>query len=367
MSQKNILALATLALLAGGFLIFTASRSQHIFSLESISTRSQTAAVSGTGSGLVTHYTFDALNATDAAGSNTGTLVGNPTLISGKVGSGALTFNGLSSVQIADNSTIEGFGDFTLSAWFKLSGYGDPYITLLSKGMNGEAYKLSLYAPNQSATAMCWLNGGVPDSSFVPGGVQLNEWYHLVCTRTGSTLKTYWNGAEKTSSTYSNTVAPNNKDLIIGNTEVGLYPLNGSIDDVRIYNKGLTSADISELYALGSGSGGGGGGSVPPPVIPPAGDSTAPTVSIASPSNGSTQSGTITISANASDNVGVAGVTFKVDGSTVGSEDTSSPYSVSLNTSSITNGSHSLTATARDTSGNTANSSAVTITRIWAG
>ena len=44
-------------------------------------------------------------------------------------------------------------------------------------------------------------------------------------------------------------------------------------------------------------------------------DTTAPTVSLTGPAEGATVSGTVTLSANASDNVGVAGVQFKVDGS----------------------------------------------------
>lgn len=97
-------------------------------------------------------------------------------------------------------------------------------------------------------------------------------------------------------------------------------------------------------------------------TTPAAPDTQAPSVSIASPASGSTVSGTINVSASASDNVEVAGVQFKLDGSNLGSEDTSSPYSVSWDTTTATNDSHTLTATARDAAGNTTTSSAVTIT-----
>jgi hypothetical protein len=90
-------------------------------------------------------------------------------------------------------------------------------------------------------------------------------------------------------------------------------------------------------------------------------DTTPPTVSITAPTLGATVSGTITVSANASDTVGVAGVQFKVDGANLGAEDTSSPYSVSLNTTTLANGSHTLTAVARDTANNTATSAGVSI------
>src|SRR6267142_1416684 len=88
---------------------------------------------------------------------------------------------------------------------------------------------------------------------------------------------------------------------------------------------------------------------------PPA-DTTPPTVSITSPTGGSTVSATITVSGTASDNVGVVGVQFKLDGANLGAEDTTSPYSVSWNTTTATNGTQTLTAVARDAAGNTTTS-----------
>src|SRR5205823_5352431 len=67
--------------------------------------------------------------------------------------------------------------------------------------------------------------------------------------------------------------------------------------------------------------------------------------------------------ANASDNVGVAGVQFKLDGANLGTEDTAAPYSRTWDTTTAANGStHTLTAVARDAAGNTATSASVTVT-----
>jgi len=96
----------------------------------------------------------------------------------------------------------------------------------------------------------------------------------------------------------------------------------------------------------------------PPP--PPA-DTTPPAVSVASPGNGATIQGTVPISAGASDNVGVAGVQFRIDGANFGAEDTSAPYSVSWNTTTASNGSHTITAVARDAAGNRTTSAPVTV------
>lgn len=88
-------------------------------------------------------------------------------------------------------------------------------------------------------------------------------------------------------------------------------------------------------------------------------DVTPPTVSISSPAAGTTVSATVTVSANAGDNVGVVGVQFKLDGVNLGAEDTAAPYSISWDTTKSSNGSHVLTAVARDAAGNLSTSAGV--------
>jgi beta-glucanase (GH16 family) len=97
--------------------------------------------------------------------------------------------------------------------------------------------------------------------------------------------------------------------------------------------------------------------------VPGTPDTQAPTVSLTAPTAGSTVSGSsVALSANASDNVGVSGVQFKVDGSNVGSQDTTSPYSVTWNSTGVANGSHTITAVASDAAGNSTTSSSVSVT-----
>jgi hypothetical protein len=92
-------------------------------------------------------------------------------------------------------------------------------------------------------------------------------------------------------------------------------------------------------------------------------DTTLPTVSMTAPAAAATVSGTaVAVSANAADNVGVVGVQFKLDGANLAAEDTTAPYSVNWDSTSATNGSHSLTAVARDAAGNTATAAARTVT-----
>ena len=98
---------------------------------------------------------------------------------------------------------------------------------------------------------------------------------------------------------------------------------------------------------------------VPPPL--PGSDTTPPTVSITSPASGATVSCTITVTATASDDKGVAGVQFRLDGVNFGAEDTAAPYSATWDTTSTANGSHTITAVARDAAGNGTTSAPVTV------
>jgi hypothetical protein len=82
-------------------------------------------------------------------------------------------------------------------------------------------------------------------------------------------------------------------------------------------------------------------------------DTTAPVAALTAPTTGSTVTGSIPLTATATDDVGVVGVQFKVDGAKVGSEVTAAPYSVPWNTALLADGTHTVTATARDDAGGT--------------
>lgn len=86
-------------------------------------------------------------------------------------------------------------------------------------------------------------------------------------------------------------------------------------------------------------------------LYPSAGDN-PPAVSITSPQDGSSVTGIVTVSASASDDQGIAQVEFFVNGASVGVDD-SAPYSASWDAGTAVDGSHTVTATARDTIGQT--------------
>src|SRR5712692_7189932 len=90
-------------------------------------------------------------------------------------------------------------------------------------------------------------------------------------------------------------------------------------------------------------------------------DTTPPTVSITSPVANATLSGTVNVTANASDNVAVASVQFKVDSANTGAAISAAPYSYVLDTTTLADGNHILTAVATDTSGNSTTSAGVAV------
>lgn len=89
-------------------------------------------------------------------------------------------------------------------------------------------------------------------------------------------------------------------------------------------------------------------------------DTTPPTVNMSSPLNGVTVSGsTVAIAANAADNVAVAAVQFRLDGANFGSVLTTAPYALTWDSTTVSDGTHTLTAVATDTSGNQATAAPV--------
>jgi hypothetical protein len=97
-------------------------------------------------------------------------------------------------------------------------------------------------------------------------------------------------------------------------------------------------------------------GQTPPPT-----DTTPPTVSITEPADGTYVQQSVQVTAAASDDVGVAGVQFQLDGQNLGDEQTASPYSVPWDTTQAADGQHTLTAVAHDAAGNLSPTASVTV------
>ncbi|MDY6949102.1 MAG: Ig-like domain-containing protein [Pseudomonadota bacterium] len=109
------------------------------------------------------------------------------------------------------------------------------------------------------------------------------------------------------------------------------------------HSEGTSAYLLIDAFRIANGGGSSGGGE----------DTTPPLISLSNP-RGGTVSGTVTVSADASDDTGIAGVQFLLDGELLGPEIISPPYATSWDTTTAAEGSHYLTVRARDDAGNTA-------------
>lgn len=302
----------------------------------------------GAGSSLIAHWRFDegaGTTAADSSGNNrTGTLVNGPQWVAGQVGAGALSFDGLDDYVVT--ADIPKPTDLTLSAWIYPTATTNTVDRIILNKHNDE-YDLRLV--QGAGGALRGMAGGVgltyTGFNFT-SATNSNKWYHVAYTfkDADNIHKLYVNGVLVASGANTSSIVNTTNPLWIGrHSQFNFGSFNGKIDDVRVYDRALSAEAIADLFS------------------PSAEDVTPPAISLTSPASSATVSSTITVTAEASDDVGVAGVQFFVDGNPIGIEDTIGPYSTSWNTTSITNGSHTLSAQVTDESGNTA-SSAVTLT-----
>jgi hypothetical protein len=137
-----------------------------------------------------------------------------------------------------------------------------------------------------------------------------------------------------------------------GNTLTVTSPLNSNYIPSGYYYLTIVSTSgvpsVSQIVHVGGTSG--------------SSDTTPPAVSVTAPVSGATIAGTTTLTATATDNVGVSSVQFKVDGAAIGAPDTTTPYSVSWNSTTVGDGTHTITAVAADAAGNTTTSAGVSVT-----
>jgi hypothetical protein len=281
---------------------------------------------------------------------NNGSFSSTPSWVAGKYDS-ALAFDGSDFVSIGNVPSVNGATRFTLSAWVKRSA---PYARVLLGKQTWEQHGMAIEA---------WEDGNVyfvvANGAWAFGIVPLNDtaWHHLALVFDGSQsgnanrLRGYVDGTQRTlsfSGTVPATTTTNTTPFQLGRV-IDTYS-SGSIDELRLYRRTLSPAEIQADM------------NTPVGAPPPAPDTSPPSVALSAPANGATVSNTITVSANASDNVGVVGVRFRLDGSDLGAEDQSAPYSVSWNTTSVTPGAHTLSAIARDAAGNQQSAPNVTVT-----
>jgi hypothetical protein len=212
------------------------------------------AAAQDTTTGLVGHWKLDETAASttvaDSVGTNTGTMVsmtGAANTAAGQVDT-ALDFDGTAEyITVPDNASFD-LPLYTISAWVRSDIGSGGIIKIVDKGTN---FTMNWTHNGGSAGGpRCeHNNSGVWD--ITPGAVthpSTGVWYHVVCSYDGTNIRGYLNAAVL-GATASGTPGLNADPLAIGSLYGGTnHWFNGRIDDVRIYNRALTLADIQELY-----------------------------------------------------------------------------------------------------------------------
>ena len=184
----------------------------------------------------------------------------------------------------------------------------------------------------------------------LPAGV----WSHLATTWDGSTLRLYVDGVQKASRAFAGPIRVSSGPLKIGGNAVWGEWFSGRIDDVRVYNRGLTAAEI----ARDRRHTGGWHGSAAAAATRPAdgvGDGA-----------GGRRDGVGHDDVGVGDRGGQRGASSACSSSwmarTSAPKTPRRPTRVTWDTTTATNGSHTLTAVARDAAGNTTTSAGVTVT-----
>jgi len=203
--------------------------------------------------GLVGYWTFNEKGniAYDYSGNgNNGTIYG-ASLTNGKSG-GALSFDGYNDyVDCGNNSSLDfDTGDFTIEVWAKANGgtYGRGIVNKGGWGSNGY-YISQAYSP-----ANKYYFGVRDDSGYKHVCLNLGEtwgWTHIVGIKTTNHLEAWVNGVKVGSwdGTIGSLSNPT-KNLEIGRS-YNPYYFNGTIDEIRIYNRALTPAEIQQNFKAG--------------------------------------------------------------------------------------------------------------------
>jgi hypothetical protein len=186
--------------------------------------------------------------ATDKSGrGNTGTISG-ATRVTGGKHAGALSFNGTNNyVRVADSASLDLTNGMTLEAWVQPTTSDKAWRTVvLKEHTTGLAY--SLYSNDDTArpgTSERAAGAGRDTSTAGTAALPANKWSHVAATFDGGTLRIYVNGALVGSKALGGSLAVGSGPLKIGGNAVWGEWFKGLIDDVRVYNRALSTADIA--------------------------------------------------------------------------------------------------------------------------
>lgn len=211
---------------------------------------------------LVAQWPFDegsGTTATDSSGnSHTGTLVGSPSWVTGRVGAFALHFNGISQYM---DAAATPFTDTAYSWAMWVQGDAAPEPTycctkVLMNGITSESWGFSWSRGLQEAYQAAHHRNaaGAYFYAQIVTTLSAGVWYHVAATYDGTNLKVYLNGALEATTAVSAAIAASGT-FRVGSPGDPIYSFPGRVDDLQIYNTALTAGEIATIYAGGGGGG----------------------------------------------------------------------------------------------------------------
>ncbi len=210
--------------------------------------------------GPISHWTLDN-NANDtgsASPANNGTLNNAPAYGPDRNGNptGAIVLNGSSqSIAIGNPTNLQITGQITLAAWIRPTVTKAGQMNVLNKGhvtspSNGE---MTLRVTNNALEIIGW--NGANHGVSVANSATLNTWQHVCGVYDGTTWRLYKNGVEIGSSVDTTGAVPVPTGTANAGWNIGSRGgattercFQGSIDDVAIFNRGLSPLEVAALY-----------------------------------------------------------------------------------------------------------------------
>jgi hypothetical protein len=197
-------------------------------------------------SGLVAAYNFDEASGTTVLDSSSnglnGTITGATRTTTAHTGQ-ALSFDGTNDWVTVNDAAVLDVTRVTLEAWVRPTALSGWRTVIMKETPTALAY--TLYAHDNAPRPAGYINNGGPDLD-VQGtaALGLNTWTHLAMTYDGANMRFYVNGALVGTRAATGSIATSTNPLRIGgNAPWGEY-FAGQIDDVRVYNRALTLAEI---------------------------------------------------------------------------------------------------------------------------
>ena len=196
--------------------------------------------------GLVGAWGFNAGSGTTAADSsgqgNNGVVNGATWTTGGRYG-GGLVFDGVNDrVDVANTASLALSGGMTIEAWVNPTTTTGWCSVVVKERPKGRAY--SLYASNAASRPSSYLRLKSDVSIAGPSALPIGVWSHLVTTFDGTTHRLYVNGTQVAAVASSGKLSQSGQPLRFGGNTVFSEWFSGTLDEIRIYNRALTPAEI---------------------------------------------------------------------------------------------------------------------------